>query len=138
MKLSCIWNERQVSAVAIKIDDLADAVARELADYSQERTDYLKKAIKKVAKEAVQELKSTSPKDSGEYASTWKQKVVYEDRSDIRVRVYNEDNYRLTHLLENGHAKVNGGRVAAHPHIAPAEDNAAKKLDNQVKVVFQR
>lgn len=138
MKLSCIWNERQVSAVATKIDDLADAVAKELASYSQERTDDLKKAIKKVAKEAVQELKSTSPKDSGEYASTWKQKVVYEDRSDIRVRVYNEDNYRLTHLLENGHAKVNGGRVAAQPHIAPAEDNAAKKLDNQVKVVFQR
>ena len=127
-----------MSAVATKIDDLADAVAKELASYSQERTDDLKKAIKKVAKEAVQELKSTSPKDSGEYASTWKQKVVYEDRSDIRVRVYNEDNYRLTHLLENGHAKVNGGRVAAQPHIAPAEDNAAKKLDNQVKVVFQR
>lgn len=126
-----------MSAVAIKIDTLADAVAKELASYSQERTDDLKKAIKKVAKEAVQELKSTSPKDSGEYASTWKQKVVYEDRSDIRVRVYNEDNYRLTHLLENGHAKVNGGRVAAQPHIAPAEDNAAKKLDNKVKVVFK-
>lgn len=138
MKSSCIWNERQVSAVAIKIDALADAVAKELAAYSQEATDNLKKEIRSVAKEASEELKVTSPKDSGRYASSWKSKDVYESENDIRVRVYNKNYYRLTHLLENGHAKVSGGRVAARPHIAPAEDNAAKKLDNKVKVVFQR
>lgn len=126
-----------MSVVAIKIDALADAVARELAAYSQEATDILKKEIRSVAKEAVEELKATSPRDSGEYASTWMSKDVYESKTDIRVRVYNKDNYRLTHLLENGHAKVSGGRVAGQPHIGPAEDNAAKKLGNKVKVVFK-
>lgn len=126
-----------MSAVAIKIDALADAVARELAAYSQEATDNLKKKIRSVAKEAVEELKATSPKDSGTYASTWMSKDVYESKTDIRVRVYNKDNYQLTHLLEDGHAKVSGGRVAGKPHIGPAEDNAAKKLDNKVKVVFK-
>lgn len=123
--------------MAIKIDALADAVARELAAYSQEATDNLKKEIRSVAKEAVEELKATSPKDSGIYASTWMSKDVYESKTDIRVRVYNKDNYQLTHLLEDGHAKVSGGRVAGKPHIGPAEDNAAKKLDNKVKVVFK-
>lgn len=137
MKSSCIWNERQVSAVAIKIDALADAVAKELAAYSQECMDELKDEIQKVAKEAVKELKSTSPKDSGEYAAGWTSRVEYESQDDIRVSVYNRKKPQLTHLLEDGHAKVTGGRVAGQPHIGPAEDNAAKKLDNKVKVVFK-
>lgn len=137
MKLSCIWNERQVSAVAIKIDALADAVAKELASYSQECTDELKTMVKKTAKEAVQELKVSSPKESGEYASGWTSRVEYESQEDIRVSIYNKKKPQLTHLLEDGHAKVTGGRVAGQPHIGPAEDNAAKKLDNKVKVVFK-
>lgn len=137
MKLSCIWNERQVSAVKIKIDALADAVAKELSSYSQECTDELKTMVKKTAKETVQELTVSSPKDSGEYASGWTSRVEYESQEDIRVSIYNKKKPQLTHLLEDGHAKVSGGRVVGQPHIGPAEANAAKKLDNKVKVVFK-
>lgn len=119
----------------VKVDGLAKAIAAELAAYDQEVTDGLKKEVRQVAKEMVTQLKQTSPRDSGEYASGWKAKVEHESAQDIRERVYNAKKPRLTHILENGHAKVNGGRVEGTPHIGPAEQQAADKLENKAKVV---
>lgn len=119
----------------VKVDGLAKAIAAELAAYDQEVTDGLKKEVRQVAKEMVTQLKQTSPRDSGEYASGWKAKVEHESAQDIRERVYNAKKTSLTHILENGHAKVNGGRVEGTPHIGPAEQQAADKLENKAKVV---
>ena len=121
----------------IKISDLADAVSRELAAYDQDVTDGLKKEVKQVAKDVVAELKQTSPRNTGDYAKGWKSRVEYESPEDIRVRVYNSKKPQLTHLLENGHAKQNGGRVNGTPHIGPAEAKAEKSLASKVKVVVR-
>ena len=121
----------------VSIDSLADAVAKELADYNQDVTDGVKKEVKRVAKEMVQELKRTSPRDSGDYAAGWREKPEFESAEDIRERVYNAKKPQLTHLLEHGHAKQNGGRVNGKPHIGPAEQEAEKKLTNGVKVVVR-
>lgn len=122
---------------SIKVSELSQAVAQELADYSQDVTDGVKKEVKQVAKDMVTELKQTSPRNSGDYAKGWKSRVEYESPEDIRVRVYNSKKPQLTHLLENGHAKVSGGRVSGIPHIGPAELEAEKKLDSKVKVVVK-
>ena len=119
----------------IKVSDLAQAVAQELADYSQDVTDGVKKEVKQVAKDVVTELKQTSPRNSGDYAKGWKSRVEYESPEDIRVRVYNSKKPQLTHLLENGHAKQNGGRINGIPHIGPAEQRAEDSLEGKVKVV---
>lgn len=121
----------------VTIDGLADAVAKELADYNQDVTDGVKKEVKQVAKEMTQRLKQTSPKDSGDYAAGWREKTEFESAEDIRERVYNAKKPQLTHLLEHGHAKQNGGRVNGNPHIGPAEQEAEKKLTNGVKVVVR-
>ena len=121
----------------ISIDDLADTLAEELAAYSQEVTDDLKKEVKQVAKEMVAELKATSPHDSGDYASGWTSTTESEGRNTVQVRVYNRKKPTLTHLLENGHAKVNGGRVEGKTHIGPAEQAAEKRLENKVVVMVK-
>lgn len=121
----------------IKIADLADAVSRELASYDQDVADGLKAEVQQVAKDMVTELKQTSPRNTGDYAKGWKSRVEYESPEDIRVRVYNSKKPQLTHLLENGHAKQNGGRVNGTPHIGPAEQKAEKSLESKVKVVVR-
>lgn len=121
----------------ISIDDLADTLAEELAGYSQEVTDDLKREVKQVAKEMVAELKATSPFDSGDYASGWTSTTESEGRNTVQVRVYNRKKPTLTHLLENGHAKVNGGRVEGKAHIGPAEQAAEKRLENKVVVMVK-
>lgn len=124
-------------AVKISVDELASTIMKELNDYSDEIAEKIKKSAKKVARDCASELKSTSPEQTGEYASGWKTKVAFENRGNIRIIVHNAKKPRLTHLLEKGHAKVNGGRVAAIPHIKPAEEKAkaefVKKVEEAVK-----
>lgn len=121
----------------IRVDDLANEIAKELKNYSDVVTDDLKEACKEVAKNAAKEIKDNSPKQSGEYKKGWKTKIAYNKGNDIRVVVYNANKPQLTHLLENGHAKVGGGRVEGHPHIAPAEQNAISALEGKVKVIVR-
>lgn len=121
----------------IRVKDLASAIEEELSAYSQEVTDGLKKEVKQVAKECKLEIQQNSPVLTGSYQKGWSNQVAYENQEDIRVVVRNKTDYQLTHLLENGHAKVNGGRVEGHPHIGPAEQNAEKKLLKKVKVVVR-
>lgn len=122
---------------AVKIDGLADAIVKELEEYRQDITDELKREIKTVAKECKQDIQRNSPVLTGSYRKGWQDKVAYEGDDDIRVIVRNRTDYQLTHLLEYGHAKVNGGRVQGHPHIGPAEQRAEEKLMKKVKVVIK-
>ncbi len=118
----------------VSIDEFAAAVVAELAAYDQDVTDGMKKSIKNAAKVCVSELKRSSPKNTGFYAYNWRQKKVYESAEDMRVFVYNENAYQLTHLLEYGHALVTGGRAPAHPHIAQAEEKASEVLEQDIKI----
>ena len=122
----------------IRLQELEIEIVKELKDYSDEVAEGIKKAVKDVVKETVRTLKATSPRDTGEYARGWTSKVEFESSEDIRVRISNRTKPQLTHLLENGHAKVNGDRVDGRPHIRPAEQDAADKLVGAVKVVIKK
>lgn len=116
------------------VDKLAGEVAAMLEAYTDEVTEAVKAECQTVADECLKEIRAASPVKTGKYKKSWKKKVEYEGKEDIRIRVYNAKYPGLTHLLEKEHAKVNGGRVAAIPHIEPAEQHAAEKLVNKVKV----
>lgn len=124
----------------IPLNELEVEILKELKAYSDEVAEGIKKAVNDVAKETVRTLKTTSPRSlrGGKYARGWTFKVEFESPEDIRVRISNRTKPQLTHLLENGHAKVNGDRVDGKPHIRPAEQAAADKLVGAVKVVIKK
>lgn len=103
-----------------------------LEEYCEEVEKLSKKNARAVAREAVEKLKATSPKRSGEYAGGWK--VTKKDKAYI---VHNAKKPGLTHLLEYGHVVRNGkGRVGhanPHPHIASVEEWANQEYQDRME-----
>ena len=117
----------------VRIDQLADEIMKGLKEYADLATDEMKAAVKEAGKLAKEEIAETAPKDTGKYAKSWTSKVTAESSDNIKVTVYSPKKYQLAHLLEHGHAKRGGGRTKARPHIAPAEEKAEKKLEEDIR-----
>lgn len=117
----------------MKINDLSARIAKDLRLYTDEVEEQLKVTIEEVAVEAVESLKANSPRDTGDYAKSWRMR-----KTKTGIVIHNKDHYQLTHLLERGHAKVGGGRVAAQPHIKPVEQEAIRSIDRKVRRLLKR
>lgn len=120
------------------VDDLSKAIQKTLAEYEGVTIESMEAAVDKASKEAVRELKSSSPKRSGAYARGWtSKKTKLANKYAYEKTVYNKDHYRLTHLLEKGHRVVGAknGRtwVDARPHIEKVEKKAVETLVNEMK-----
>lgn len=113
-------------AKKIKADALASEVMKELDDYSSLTTEVMKKAVRNAGKTVREEIADTAPKKTGTYGKSWAVKKTGEDSKSLQVTVHSKNRYQIAHLLEHGHAKRGGGRVAARPHIAPAEENGIR------------
>lgn len=125
-----------MGGIGIRPDQLADTIKKELDDLEENTIDKVKRSVQEAADMAVKDLKATSPKKTGKYAKSWTQKKVKETSSEKEIVVHAR-RYQLTHLLENGHAKRGGGRVAARAHIKPVEEKVSEKLENDIKRKIQ-
>lgn len=121
-----------MTSIRIRPEQLADTIKKELDDLEEDTIDKVKKAVQEAADTAVKDLKATSPKRTGKYAKSWTQKKVKETSSEKEIVVHAR-RYQLTHLLENGHAKRGGGRVAPRVHIKPVEEKVSEKLENDIR-----
>lgn len=119
--------------MAIKIKGITDEINKILKEYTEEVEKGIDLVGENVAKKTVKQLRTTSPKNKGSYAKGWR--ITKINGKNI---IHNKTNYQLTHLLENGHAKVNGGRVAARVHIKPAEEKAVNEYIKEVEKVIKR
>ena len=112
----------------IQIDALADAVNKQLTEYSKLSAEVVKSAVTKAGNSVKKDIGANAPRQTGKYAKSWRTKKTKETSTELEVTVYSPTRYMLAHLLEHGHAKRNGGRVLAIPHIAPAEEAAEAEL----------
>lgn len=116
----------------ININQLSGAISKELQTYTKEVSKGLEKAKIESANEGVKTLKVSSPKRTGDYSQGWARKKI--GNSQV---IHNETNYQITHLLENGYAKKNGGRVSPQVHIAPVEAAVIKDYEDRVEKVIR-
>ncbi len=116
----------------ISASAFSNAVQSVLLDFVEDTKELMRQSVNAAGEEAVRRLQSSSPKKTGEYAKSWTLKRAAKTGSKITAVVYNKDHFQLTHLLEDGHARADGGRTDAHPHIAPAADAAAEYLEERI------
>lgn len=124
----------------IKIDQLNEAIFEELTLYSQNIIDGIKKEAKKSITQLVKDTKATAPvgKRKKHYRDSIKGKKVEEnDRGVTYVWYVNGSDYRLSHLLEDGHALRNGGRVEGTHFIQKATDPIIEQYLKAVEEVIK-
>ncbi|MCH4007556.1 MAG: HK97 gp10 family phage protein [Eubacterium sp.] len=117
----------------VSIDQLEDAIMKELDEYASLASDDLKDAVRKTAKDVRTDIRDSAPVRTGAYKKSWSVKKVNETSNSIDLVVHSRNRYQIAHLLEHGHAKRGGGRVSARPHIAPAEQKGNEELEKRIK-----
>lgn len=111
-----------------------------LENYSSEITEAIINEATAIGNQAVSKLRNNKNSykiRSGDYNKNWSIKVE-KGKNFVHATVYNKKHYRLTHLLEKGHATRNGGRTKAFPHIAPVEEFVQKTFSENVKNIVEQ
>lgn len=123
----------------VNVDKLSLEIINELQAYQNVTLDIMKYAVTRTAKETVKEIRKNAqeqfPDGGGDYAKSWayKRDPTLKGKWRFSMVCYSrKPHYRLAHLLEKGHAKVNGGRVPGRPHISPAEEMARRNLEQYI------
>jgi GTPase len=121
-------------------DEMANMIMEYMSNYSQDITDGIKKAANVVANEVNEEIKKhvTFKEHSGKYVKAFKIKKSYESKYNVGYTWHVKDgHYRLTHLLEKGHAKIGGGRTRAFPHIIYGEELAKRRMEELAREAIE-
>lgn len=117
----------------------ASAVSDILKDYAEEKAKDTGDIVKAVAKKGALAIKNESLEKfepaglkKGRYGTGWTT-TIEEKRLGTVATIHNAKYPGLPHLLENGHAKRGGGRVAGTAHIAPVEDEIERNIDMMIR-----
>ena len=117
----------------VSIDRMADEIMKDLDDYMETTDEAVDQAVKTVSKNTKAMLTGSSPHRYGGYSKGWSVKKEVDKANKHVVTIHNRKKPGLTHLLEKGHAKRNGGRVSGRPHIAPAEEYAIREIESEIR-----
>lgn len=127
----------------VTVEGLAAAINAELNLYSEDVLDALDAATFEVAEKTRDEIKEAARErfKGRKYWRSWTVTKKLVKSGVLRIVHAKAPYYRLTHLLENGHAKTGkeGGYVAGRPHIAEparkAEDRIIKELTERIEQI---
>ena len=94
------------------VDGLADAIMDGLKEYADLATDTVKDAVKDVSKTVKKDIRQMPQSVPAGTKKSWTVKKTAESSNSLTMTVHSKDRYQIAHLLEHGHAKRGGGRVA--------------------------
>lgn len=137
----------------IEMSEFYSTVYQMIESYGSSVETALTETKKILADKTAKDLKSTSPVGRGRKSGTYGKNWTWTAKSHGEFIVYNKKTYRLTHLLEYGHATRLGtgkgrytygskARTKAQPHIGEAErkmkDEIGKVLEEQLGLQYRR
>ena len=118
----------------VGVNDFSRAVSEMLSDWDEDVMEAVNAAAKKTADEAAKDLHSVGEfGGTGRYKKGWTVTAKRRNRRDTEQIVHNKKEYQLTHLLEFGHAKQNGGRTKAFPHIGKIADKVPEIFEAKLR-----
>lgn len=109
--------------------NLEAEITKALSTFNEDVSKEIEESVDNLADKTASKLRGASPIRTGEYANDWD---VKRDKRGRRI-IYQKEEYRIAHLLEFGHAKKNGGRVAAITHIKPIETEVIKEFEEDIR-----
>ena len=112
----------------VSIDEMGNAIAKEFEEYVELTASEVKTICKEVADDCKKKIEDEAPVDTGRYKKSWSITETKNSSLGAEYTVHSKTQYRLTHLLEFGHAKRGGGRTKAQPHISKGEQLAIQEL----------
>ena len=125
---------------SVTSDQIVAAINRELTIYGDNVIVGVKKQAKNYMNQLVKETKATAPvgKRSKHYRDSITSKKMGEnDRSVTYLWYVAGSDYRLSHLLEKGHALKNGGRTAGTHFIQNASESILQQYIQAVEEVIR-
>ena len=122
----------------ITIDDLADAINERMTVYQSDTARKVLKVTKNTMKRFVKITKQTAPRRTGKFAKAIRSTVEDNGITGSKGIWYvGGKEYRLTHLLVNGHQLRQGGRTKGDPFLENALESVAdeyiKGIEEAVK-----
>lgn len=127
-------------STTVGLEQLSEAIQKELTLYNRNVVDGIKKHAKKSMSQLVKQTRATAPvgKRKRHYKDNIASKKLSEnDRGVSYVWYVRGSDYRLSHLLEHGHALKNGGRTKATHFIENASEPIIKDYIKQVEEVIK-
>ncbi|GIP02105.1 MULTISPECIES: HK97 gp10 family phage protein [Paenibacillus] len=120
----------------ISIDRLASEIVKAVSEYNDDVSRSIDKAVDDAADDVLRDTRANAPKRTGDYAKGFK-KTNRDSMGTTRRIIWNKKYSRIVHLLEFGHAKVGGGRVAGKPHLRLAYDRIEPQMMEKIRQIIR-
>lgn len=125
---------------SIKIDELNSAIMDSLETYHRDTVTGLKKTTNRAMKDLVSNTRATAP--VGNRSKHYKDSITSKTQSESSFGIsklwyVKGPDYRLSHLLNNGHALRDGGRYPGTNFVGNAVDAIVPQYISQVEELLR-
>ena len=129
-------------------EDFGEQMHRVLTIYSEDINEKIRAITTQTMKQLVKETKATAPRGrsaekdsyrkhiSGDYRGTRKTARGLRGQDIHAVWYVRAPDYRLTHLLVNGHATSKGTRTRSSPFLHNAREKAVSEYEAKLREVI--